>query len=56
MAGPKHRAPLVNSGIHNKEIVIFGEHVFINKVHASFLWIRANFVAAFDKTTVLESG
>lgn len=54
MAGPKHRAPLVNPRIYDEEVVVFREHVLIDKVHAPFLWIRADFVAAFDKTAVLD--
>lgn len=30
MAGPKHRAPLVDSGIDDEEIVVFREHVLVN--------------------------
>jgi hypothetical protein len=53
MARSKHRAPLVNPGIDYEEIVVFREHMFIDKMHASSLWIEADFVTPFNKTAVL---
>jgi hypothetical protein len=53
MARSKHGAPLVNPGIDDEEIVVFRERMFIDKMHASSLWIEADFVAPFNETAVL---
>ena len=50
---PEHRASLVNTSVHNQEIVVLGEHVFVYEVHAALLGGGANFVAVGDEATVL---
>lgn len=55
MAGSKHGAPFIDTCIHNKEIVILWEHVFVRKMHASFLRGGADLVAVYDETSVLRA-
>lgn len=53
MASTKHRAAFVDTRIHDEKIVIFGEHVLVNEMHASFLRGGAYLVTVHDKASVL---
>lgn len=52
MASTKHRAAFVDTRIHDEKIVIFGEHVLVNEMHASFLRGGAYLVTVHDKASV----
>lgn len=53
MTSTKHGAAFVDTHIHNEEIVIFGKHVLVDEMHASFLGVGADLVTVDDKASVL---
>lgn len=53
MPRPQHRAPLVDSVVHDEEIVVLGEEVFRLQMHLSLLRRRAHFIAILDEATIL---
>lgn len=53
MASTKHRAAFVDTRIHDEKIVIFGEHVLVDEMHAPFLRVGADFFTIRDKASVL---
>lgn len=53
MASTKHRAAFVDTRIHDEKIVIFGEHVLVDEVHAPFLRDGADLITVRDKASVL---
>ena len=54
MPHPEHRAALVDAGVDDEEIIVFGEHVLVGQVHAAFLRGGADFVAVLDEAAVLS--
>lgn len=53
IASTKHGAAFVDARIHDQKIVIFGEHVLVNQMHASFFSGEADLVTVRDKAPVL---
>lgn len=53
MTSTKHGAAFIDARIYDKKIVIFGVHVFVNEMHASFLRSGADPVTVCDKASIL---
>ena len=49
---PQHRALLVHTRIHNKEIIVLGEHVLVNQMHPPLLRRRADLLTTLDKASI----
>jgi hypothetical protein len=45
----QQRSEVIRAVVHYKKVVVFGEHVFVDQVHATLLWIAADLFAILDK-------
>ena len=51
---PEHRTSAIDTIIYHVEIVVFGEHMFIDNMHSSFLWGGTFSIAFLNKAGVLD--